>query len=87
MQATKLDVVVPSNHQITLTIPTNIPSGPAEVVIMAKEQTRGKEKTSEERRVALLTFMEELRSRPPCNSNPKEIETYIEETRNSWDDE
>ena len=46
-----------------------------------------KEKTSEERRVALLTFMEELRSRPPSHSDPKEIEVYIEETRNSWDDE
>ena len=87
MQATKLDVVVPNNHKITLTIPTNIPSGPAEVVIMTKEQTKSKEQTSEERRVALLTFMEELRSRPPSNRNPEEIEAYIEETRNSWDDE
>ena len=31
--------------------------------------------------------MEELRSRPFSDRDPEEIEAYIEEMRNSWDDE
>ena len=45
MQVIKLDVVVPNDHKLTLTIPNHVPPGPAEVVILTKEQFKEREKT------------------------------------------
>ena len=35
MQAVKLEIVIPSSHQLELTLPESLPTGPAEVIILA----------------------------------------------------
>jgi hypothetical protein len=35
MQAVKLDIVIPANHQVELALPESLPAGPAEVIVLA----------------------------------------------------
>ncbi len=35
MQAVKLEIVIPSSHNVSLTVPETLPAGPAEVIVLA----------------------------------------------------
>lgn len=35
MQAVKLDIIIPSSHQVELDLPESLPVGPAEVIVLA----------------------------------------------------
>jgi hypothetical protein len=78
MRAVKLEAVIPENRQLTLTVPAEIPSGPVEVVILAKDEP-------ESRQGAFVAFLDELKARPARYST-EEIEAHVQETRNAWDE-
>lgn len=42
MQAVKLDIVIPSSHQVELTLPESLPSGPAEVIVLVPSRAAGR---------------------------------------------
>jgi hypothetical protein len=39
MHAHKIKVVIPKDHQLTVTLPEDFPSGPAEVIVLADTST------------------------------------------------
>ena len=41
MQAVKLEIVIPSSHQVEITLPDNLPTGPAEVIVLAPARSAG----------------------------------------------
>jgi hypothetical protein len=78
MRAVKLEAVLPEDRQLNLTVPPEIPSGPVEVVILAKDDM--------DRRASLLNFLDELVSLPPSARTAAAIEADIAGERQAWDE-
>ena len=38
MHAVKLEIVIPSSHQVEISLPESLPAGPAEVIVLAPSQ-------------------------------------------------
>jgi hypothetical protein len=74
VRAVKLETTLTDNRELTLTVPPEIPSGPIEVVILAKEQAAA----------TLLEFLDELES-SASSRTPAEIEADIAAERQAWD--
>lgn len=79
MRAVKLDSVVPENRQLLLTVPLEIPSGPVEVLILAKE-------TANARQVSLLGFLDALASEPASSRSAEAMESAVATERAAWDE-
>ena len=77
MRAVKLESVVPENRQLSLTVPPEIPSGPVEVLILAKE-------TADARQASLLGFLDALRSEPASSRSAEAMESAVAAERNAW---
>ena len=79
MRAVKLESVVPENRQLSLTVPPEIPSGPVEVLILAKE-------TADARQASLLGFLDALRSEPVSSRSAEVMESAVAAERDAWDE-
>ena len=79
MRAVKLDSVVTENRQLLLTVPSEIPSGPVEVLILAKE-------TADARQVSLLGFLDALASEPASSRSAEAMESAVATERDAWDE-
>lgn len=77
MRAVKLESVVPKNRQLSLTVPPEIPSGPVEVLILAKD--------ADAQQVSLIGFLDALESEPSARS-PETIESAVAAERDAWDE-
>lgn len=85
MQAYELNLAIPANHQITL--PAELPTGSlARVIILLEEPQTTPTAGSPE---AILSYLEKLKNRRQQRTSfatHQEIEAYIQECRNDWDD-
>lgn len=79
MRAVKLESVVSENRQLSLTVPPEIPSGPVEVLILAKEDV-------DTRQASLLRFLDALRSEPASFRSAEVMESAVAAERNAWDE-
>lgn len=79
MRAVKLALVVPKNRQLSLTVPSEIPSGPVEVLILAKE-------TADVRQASVLEFLDALRSEPVSSRSAETMESAVAAERDAWDE-
>ena len=79
MRAVKLESVVPENRQLSLTVPPEIPSGPVEVLILAKD-------TADVRQASLLGFLDALRSEPASSRSAGTMESAVAAERDAWDE-
>jgi hypothetical protein len=75
VRAVKLEGHLSENRQLTLTVPDEIPAGPAEVLVVSKKG--GKE--------SLLRFLDALTLAPISSRSSEEIEEAILTERNAWD--
>lgn len=78
MRAVKLESVLTEDRKLTLTVPADIPVGPVEVVILAKDDVKAKAES-------LLGFLDDLSSLPVSSRPPAEIDADIAAERNAWD--
>ena len=79
MHAIKLQVVVPENRELTITLPLEVPPGSAEVIVLVPEQeARGSNVTE------VLRLVDEWRATHPGRRSKEEIDRYLEEERASW---
>jgi len=78
MRAVKLESVVPENRRLSLIVPPEIPNGPVEVLILAKD-------VSEARQGALLSFLDDL-VEVPASRSAEVIEAAVAAERNAWDE-
>jgi hypothetical protein len=81
MQAVKLKAKVGRDHRIELELPTEIPEGEVEVIILAAE-TPGQAKAGLK---TLREFNDWLRQQPSTKRSKEEIDAYIAAERASWD--
>ena len=81
MNAIKLEVIVPENRQLTITLPSEILPGKAEVIILT-ESSSAAPRGSWERMRAFLT------QTPPAQPGrtKEEIDQFVAEERASWED-
>jgi hypothetical protein len=82
MHAIKLEVIVPEDRQLTIALPSEIPPGKAEVIVLAAEPAKEASNVQ-----ALLNLVREWRERHPEGRSKEEIDRYLEEERASWGDE
>jgi hypothetical protein len=76
VRAVKLEGHLTENRQLTLTIPSEIPAGPVEVLVVSKDGNK---------EGSLLRFLDELASAPLTSRSSQEIEDAILAERNAWD--
>jgi hypothetical protein len=76
VRAAKLEEHLDQNRQLTVTVPSEIPAVPVEILIVSKN---GKQKES------LLRFLDHLTSFPSSSRGSKEMDEAILSERNAWD--
>lgn len=79
MRAVKLESVVPKDRQLSLTVPPEIPAGPVEIVILAKEDAAAQG-------ASLLKFLDALRLEPASSRSAEAMESAVAAERNAWDE-
>jgi hypothetical protein len=80
MQAFKVVVTVPEDRIVKL--PDEIPTGPAEVIVLQEPKRNAQSEKLRE----FLAYVEEARVRLQPTLTKDEIDRYIEEERKSWGD-
>ena len=88
MQAYELHITVPPEHTLPLTLPPELPTGSKARVIILVDTADETAPTpgSPEAVLAYLRGLEERRKDQPPGRTAEEIESYILECRNDWDD-
>ena len=82
MHAVKLQVVVPENRELRITLPPEVSPGAAEVIILVPEpELKGSNIE------AILRLVEEWRKSHPGHRSKEEIDQYLQEERASWGDD
>jgi hypothetical protein len=76
VRAVKLEGLLTDNRQLTLTIPSEIPAGPVEVLVVSKNGHK---------KELLLHFLDDLVSALAPSRTPEQIEAGTLAERNAWD--
>lgn len=77
MAVYRFETVLDEDHVIKL--PPEIPSGAVEVQVTTKE-------SGYSNHAAFMAMLERLHSEPPRNRSKEDIDRYIREERDSWED-
>ena len=80
MQAFKVAVTVPEDR--ILKLPDEVPTGPAEVIVLQEP----KRDAQSEKLREFLAYVQEARARLQPTLSKDEIDRYIDEERKSWGD-
>jgi len=78
MRAIKLNTHVARDHTLRLKLPDDVEEGPAEVIVLVRDE-------AERRSHTLQDFLASLSTRPRHVSTKEEIDRYLEQERESWD--
>jgi hypothetical protein len=78
MRAIKLNTHVAKDRTLRLKLPEDIQEGPAEVIVLVPEWTERPAHT-------LQDFLAGLSARPRRVRTKEEIDSYLEQERESWD--
>jgi hypothetical protein len=78
MQAFKVAVTVPEDRIVKL--PDEVPTGPAEVIVLPEPKRDAQSETLRE----FLAYVDEAHARLQPTLTKDEIDRYIEEERRSW---
>ena len=80
MNAVKIEVVIPENRELKVTLPLEVAPGPAEVIVLS-------EKRAQPPRGSWERIRHYLASTPPARpgKSKEEIDRYLAEERASWD--
>ncbi len=79
MHAIKIQVIVPENRELKITLPPKVPPGSAEVIVLVPEQEAKGSNVTE-----VLRLVDEWRATHPGRRSKEEIDRYLEEERASW---
>lgn len=79
MRAVKLESVISKNRQLSITVPPEIPSGPIEIVILAKDD-------ADAQGASLLKFLDALKLEPASSRSAEAMESAVVAERNTWDE-
>jgi hypothetical protein len=84
MNAVKIEVVIPENRELRVTLPPEVEPGPAEVIVLSEEPS-GTEPTDIE---GLAKEVDAWRAQHAQSRRSKEeIDQYLAEERASWGDD
>lgn len=78
MSAVRIQVVVPEDRKLTISLPQHIAPGRAEVIVLTASPGLGPSAP------ALLDLVDAWRARYPHRRSKEEIDRYLAEERNSW---
>lgn len=73
MQAHKMKVTVPEDHQLEIRLPRDFPSGPAEIIVLASPSD---ERTQKRASGELLAALEGLRSMERTEEEERVLEDF-----------
>ncbi len=73
MQAHKMKVTVPEDHQLEIRLPQDFPAGPAEIIVLAAPANEGAQKRESGE---LLVALESLRSMERTEEEERVLEDF-----------
>lgn len=79
MNAVRLDVIVPEDRRLTISLPESVPPGKAEVIVLVDDSRQAADSAR-----ALLDLADEWRRAHPERRTREEIDSYLEGERASW---
>jgi hypothetical protein len=82
MNAVKLHAVVPENRELKITLPSEVPPGAVEVIVLVPERKPPGSDVE-----AILRPAADWRIKHPGRRTKEEIDRYLEEERASWGDD
>lgn len=78
MSAVRIQVVVPEDRKLTISLPQDVSPGRAEVIVLTASPGLGPSAA------ALLDLVDVGRARHPHRRSQEEIDRYLAEERSSW---
>ncbi|MDT4328723.1 hypothetical protein ACQE3D_09720 [Methylomonas sp. MS20] len=76
----EIETDIPLNHQLSIRLPDNIPAGRAKVtVIYEVNETGGNQ-------MQMASFLNTLPDNPAAGLSRDEIQAFVDQERNNWDD-
>lgn len=80
MRAVKLTGTITGDHKLMLDLPDDLPTGPAEVIVLVNEASAVSTDADE----SFEAFLDSLGKSPHRRRSKAEIDRYLEQERNSW---
>ncbi len=85
MHAYQFHQMVSESHQITIDLPPHAPSGTAQIIVMFPDAEEGLHQTKA-KPTNLAQYTAWLEAHPRKGRSAEEIDRYIREERDSWED-
>ncbi len=85
MQTYRFDRHVAQSHTITLELPPEAPTGPAQIIVSFPEAPRTKADNSP-RFADIAEYIAWLDTQPPTGRTREEIDRQVQEEHDSWSD-
>lgn len=87
MHAYRIETIVPQDHRLELTLPSDFPTGATEVIFLAKEDappagTDGEQAPHSKK--TLKAFSAWLKQQPATPRSREEVEAQLREERDGW---
>lgn len=77
----EIETEIPASHQLNIQLPDNIPAGRAKIAIIYELAEAGSNKNT-----PMADFLASLPDNPTGGLSREEIQTYINQERQNWDD-
>jgi hypothetical protein len=85
MQAYQFERSVPASHTITVELPPDAPTGPAQVIVLFKEAP-AQQVAPKPRFANIAEFIAWHDSQPPSGRTAEDVDRQIREEREGWSD-
>lgn len=85
MQAYQFERSVPPSHTITVELPPDAPTGPAQVIVLFKESAQ-QPAAPKPRFADIAEFTAWLETQPPSGRTAEDVDRQIREEREGWGD-
>jgi len=85
VQTYKVKTFLPPDHSITLQVPSEIPSGEIEIVLLVPENDRDSARSQAAGLRAFFAYIDRTSANSSPGRSKEDIDRYIEEERQTWE--
>lgn len=86
MQAYQFENSVPSSHTVTVNLPPDAPTGPAQVIVLFPDANDARSQPSPTQFVDIAQFLAWHDVQPASGRSAEDVDAQIREEREGWSD-
>ena len=86
MQAYQFEHSVPSSHTVTVNLPPDAPTGPAQVIVLFPDANDARSQPSPPQFADIAQFLAWHDPQPASGRNAEDVDAQIREEREGWSD-